>query len=116
VVSPPDERLDEMAKSSREGDGSRRRRWRECDRRRCFDSVTRGGSGGALDGIESLGGFEDDDWGCALDGIESLGGLEDDWGFADRSADFVASFLASFFAKVGKGRSSTCVMRRGSFA
>lgn len=31
VVSPPDEaeRLDEMAKSSSEGDGSRRRRWRE---------------------------------------------------------------------------------------
>lgn len=80
MVSPPDEaeRLDETAKSSREGEASRRRRWRESDRRRCLDSVTRGGSGAALEGIESLGGFEDDGWGGALEGVESLGGFEDD--------------------------------------
>jgi hypothetical protein len=98
VVSLPEEPdiLDETAKSSKD-DGALRWRCRESDRRRwCFDSATRGGSAGALDGIVSF------------------GGLEDDWGREEDRSAFL--FAASFLTKAGKGRSSTCRIRRESFA
>jgi hypothetical protein len=63
----------------------------------------------------------------------SLGGLEDDWGREEvlsvgfavslfavsffAASFFAASFFAaSFLTKAGKGRSSMCLIRRGSLA
>jgi len=62
VVSLPDspDRLDAIAKSSKDDGDLWRCRCRELDRRWRFASVTRGGSAGAFEGIASFDGLEDD--------------------------------------------------------